>query len=115
MTLSKTDRDALKIIVAALPTITANDTLPHLRRIEKMGDGGNAELGHLLSAAQWSVGDIGQSEDNELEEDIQCALGAIGDVLDYRPPRDLKRRAAATGSKGIEFVTKPDGTIWCRL
>lgn len=115
MTLSKTDRAALKAIAAALPTVSADDTLPYLRHIEQMADGGNAELDNLLSTAQFAIGDISQSDDDELEDNVDYALQAIAAVLDYRRPRDPKPRAAGTASKGVEFVTKPDGSMWCRL
>lgn len=108
MTLSKTDRAALKAIAAVLPTTTDPDEIrAHADRIQNMTDGGNAVLSNLLWAAQWAVGDIGQCDDNELEDDIALALQAIDGVLDYR----LDRKPKVTPRPAVIIVKKPDGTF----
>lgn len=111
MKLSKTDRAALKAIAAVLPTTTDPDEIrAHADRIQDMTDGGNAQLGNLLWAAQWAVGDIGQCEENELEDDIALALEAIDGVLDYRADRERKQPAAADRPIVVS-LPRPDGSF----
>ena len=85
MTLSTSDRAALKAMAAALPDITDPDDIRGLAdwigRIP--GDG---HFGNLRWLAQWAVVDIGQCKDNERQEDIDVAVRAINGVLDYCAP-----------------------------
>lgn len=111
MTLSKTDRAALKAMAAALPDITDPDDIRGLADwIHSVPDNGDLHLSNLLWAANWAVGDIGQNKDNEREDDIDLAVRAINDVLDYRPDRERKPRAAAH-RPAVIFVEQPDGNF----
>ncbi|AYM66155.1 hypothetical protein G6L68_25055 [Agrobacterium fabrum] len=86
MTLSRTDRAALKAMAAALPDITDPDDIRGLADwIGSIPAGGNKHFGNLLWLAQWAVGDIGQNEHNDHHDDIETARRAINGVLDYRP------------------------------
>ncbi len=115
MTLTKTDRAALKAIAAVLPTTTGLDEIRiHADRIQDMTDGGNFHLSNLLWAAQWAVGDIGQCQENELEDDIALALQAIDGVLDYRADRERKQPAAADRPIVVS-VPRPDGSFIIRI
>ncbi len=110
MTLSTSDRATLKAIAAVLPTTTDPDEIrAHADRIHQIADGGDLSLSNLLWVANWAVGDIGQNEDNDLQDDIDLALEAISDVLDYRADREHKPRAAAH-RPAVVFVKQPDGT-----
>lgn len=111
MTVSKADRAILKAIAAVLPTLTDHDEVRALAdQIGRIPDSGNAELGNCLWLAQWAVGDIGQSEDNELQDDIDLALQAVNGVLDYRTPREPKPRPATPPMSIVDYIPNADGT-----